>query len=509
MGGSSPNLLSLRNDTLLQDIHFLFDNGEQIGAHKCVLALRSPVFRSMLDPSHKWLPGGEVGKISLPGKLPSEFNLLLEYFYSHDAALVDEQSAAILLTLADEYQVWPLKDICEEWLVNHVDASTCVDCLLLASTYRCNTLEAASKEMLVRQFEDVVSSEGFARLPADQLDEALQRDSLCVSSEESVFQACVRWHELQEATPPSEVWERLLRSVRFHTMDLAYLRAHVVGHPSLKASVPIAEGIRQLASPTRRAKRKADATSQDLPGASPSTPTPDGTGTPPRKRVALLRNSNGLIFRYGSSTQGDVEVPERGLFHWIGTDGGQRAWSNPSARGEVRLTRLENIFGSWIDLEAQAAGESVPLLDEQFRVQSWKLGPLRPPGTLRRFYHQLVIDLGPTRSLLLTHYVAMIEPRNRRGETEVCRWGLAGSNDGEEWVDLHRGSWCLQQDLLFASPVSGVCAAHRYFRFLSPSGGKGGGFEWWERLLFTRLELYGTLFTEQPFKRSLRRRIHN
>ena len=36
-------------------------------------------------------------------------------------------------------------------------------------------------------------------------------------------------------------------------------------------------------------------------------------------------------------------------------------------------------------------------------------------GTLRRFYHQLQIDLGETRSFLLTHYAAMIEPRNKRG----------------------------------------------------------------------------------------------
>ena len=34
----------------------------------------------------------------------------------------------------------------------------------------------------------------------------------------------------------------------------------------------------------------------------------------------------------------------------------------------------------------------------------------------------------------------MIEPRNKRGEHEVCRWSLAGSNDGHEWVELHAGN---------------------------------------------------------------------
>ena len=32
---------------------------------------------------------------------------------------------------------------------------------------------------------------------------------------------------------------------------------------------------------------------------------------------------------------------------------------------------------------------------------------------------QLRIDLGPTRSLLLTNYAVMIEPRSKRGENQV------------------------------------------------------------------------------------------
>jgi len=227
---------------------------------------------------------------------------------------------------------------------------------------------------------------------------------------------------------------------------------------------------------------------------------------PTGKRVALLSNSNGSVFRYSSCFDSGLEVPAPGLFHWLGTDGGLQEWTNPARRGEIQLTRLENIFGNWIDLEAQAEGESYPLLEAAFRIQPWRNAPFRPPGTLRRFYHQLVIDLGQTRCLLVTHYAAMVEPGSKRGESEVCRWALSGSNDRDSWTELARGSWCAAQDPLIVSPVSGVCAAFRYFRFLAPGGKDGGGFEWWERLLFTRLELYGTLFAELPFKRSLRRR---
>ena len=42
-----------------------------------------------------------------------------------------------------------------------------------------------------------------------------------------------------------------------------------------------------------------------------------------------------------------------------------------------------------------------------------------------------------------------------------------------------------------------MCTAHRYFRFKSCAPAGGSGFEWWERLLFTRLEFYGKLLSNQ------------
>ena len=62
----------------------------------------------------------------------------------------------------------------------------------------------------------------------------------------------------------------------------------------------------------------------------------------------------------------------------------------------------------------------------------------------------------------------MIEPRNKRGEHEVCRWSLAGSNDGHEWVELHAGAWGLQQDSFYSSPVSGVCTVSPYISLYLP-----------------------------------------
>ena len=120
-----------------------------------------------------------------------------------------------------------LKAECEEWLVEHADPHTCVDCLLYAQQYRCEALEAAAKGMLVREFEAVALTESLARLPAPLLEEALGQDDLFVSSEEAVFQAVARWLELQPAPAAPKTAASLLSQVRFHTMGVASLRAEV------------------------------------------------------------------------------------------------------------------------------------------------------------------------------------------------------------------------------------------------------------------------------------------
>ena len=214
----------LRDDALLHDVTFAFSDGEERGAHRCVLAYQSPVFRAMFDVNS---PLRAAPRIVLAGKRSSEFDLLLEYCYSADAKLVTAETAAPLLMLAEEYQVLQLKAECEEWLVEHADPHTCVDCLLYAQQYRCEALESAAKRMLVREFEAVALTESLARLPAPLLAEALGQDDLFVSSEEAVFQAVARWLELQPAPAAPETAASLLSQVRFHTMGVASLRAEV------------------------------------------------------------------------------------------------------------------------------------------------------------------------------------------------------------------------------------------------------------------------------------------
>ena len=58
----------LRDDALLHDVTFAFSDGEERGAHRCVLAYQSPVFRAMFDLNS---PLRAAPRIVLAGKRPN------------------------------------------------------------------------------------------------------------------------------------------------------------------------------------------------------------------------------------------------------------------------------------------------------------------------------------------------------------------------------------------------------------------------------------------------------
>lgn len=83
-------MLGLREDALLFDVHLELEDGTIFGAHRCVLALHSPVFLQWLLPGGVWFgaeraPGGDGGVAGLRHRLPGK------------ASRRDQRAARVLL----------------------------------------------------------------------------------------------------------------------------------------------------------------------------------------------------------------------------------------------------------------------------------------------------------------------------------------------------------------------------------------------------------------------------
>ncbi|XP_076926296.1 BTB/POZ domain-containing protein At1g55760-like [Bidens hawaiensis] len=118
-----------------------------IGAHRAVLAARSPVFMSMF--SHD-LKEKEMSIINITDMSIEACEVFLSYIYGNiiDQDFLDHRLD--LLRAADKYDVMELKDACHESLSQDIDTSNVLERLQNASLYHLPKLKICCMQYLVK-----------------------------------------------------------------------------------------------------------------------------------------------------------------------------------------------------------------------------------------------------------------------------------------------------------------------------------------------------------------------
>lgn len=118
-----------------------------IGAHRAVLAARSPVFRSMF--SHN-LKEREMSTIDISDISIETCKAFLNYIYGniqHEDFLTHRLA---LLRAADKYDISDLKETCHESLLEDIDAKNVLERLQNASLYQLPDLKTSCMRYLVK-----------------------------------------------------------------------------------------------------------------------------------------------------------------------------------------------------------------------------------------------------------------------------------------------------------------------------------------------------------------------
>jgi len=134
---------------------------KEFHCHKFILAARSEVFAAMLR--HEFLEK-QNSRVDVKEIDSETMELLLYYIYTGQVKDFSKVSVVELFKAADRYRLDDLKHICEEELVERVEASNAADILSLAHKYNAQPLKSFSLAMISRNVEEVMRTPGWKEL---------------------------------------------------------------------------------------------------------------------------------------------------------------------------------------------------------------------------------------------------------------------------------------------------------------------------------------------------------
>ncbi|XP_042519871.1 BTB/POZ domain-containing protein At1g55760-like [Macadamia integrifolia] len=145
-GAGLASLGRMLSESIHTDITIYASDGS-IGAHRAVLAARSPIFCSMF--SHE-VKEKELSSINISDISIEACHAFLNYIYGniqHDEFLTHRLA---LLRAADKYDISDLKEACHESLLEDIDTKNVLERLENASLYQLPNLKSSCMRYLVK-----------------------------------------------------------------------------------------------------------------------------------------------------------------------------------------------------------------------------------------------------------------------------------------------------------------------------------------------------------------------
>ena len=181
------------NQELLSDVTFVVQDtqggseSKKIPAHKFVLAISSPVFYAMFY--------GKLAETKDSVEISDcEYESLLELFrfiYSDEANLTAD-NVMQLMYLAKKYMLPSLADKCSAYLQENLSSSNVFHVLKDAQKYEEKDLLVHCWNVIEKETEEAVKSDGFLTIERSALEELIENDSLNIK-EVKLFKAVDCW----------------------------------------------------------------------------------------------------------------------------------------------------------------------------------------------------------------------------------------------------------------------------------------------------------------------------
>ncbi|XP_078263559.1 kelch-like protein 20 isoform X2 [Rhinoraja longicauda] len=203
---------------------------KKIYAHRVILSACSPYFRAMFTGE---LAESRQTEVVIRDIDERAMELLIDFAYTSQIT-VEEGNVQTLLPAACLLQLAEIQEACCEFLKRQLDPSNCLGIRAFADTHSCRELLRIADKFTQHNFQEVMESEEFMLLPANQLIDIISSDELNVRSEEQVFNAVMAWvkYSIQERRPQLP---QVLQHVRLPLLSPKFLVGTVGSDPLIKS----------------------------------------------------------------------------------------------------------------------------------------------------------------------------------------------------------------------------------------------------------------------------------
>lgn len=221
----------LRDEEKLCDVTIKVQ-GQDILAHKVVLAASSHYFRSMFAGD---MLESRTSYVELKDVEIEAIEQLVDFSYTSQLEITMNNVQSIMAA-ASLFDFPSVLDASAKFLSSHLHPSNCLGMRSFATTYGSQSLMTAASQYFRNHFIDAVKSEEFVSLSSDVLAELLDSDEVNVRNEEDVYRAVDVWLK-HDPDSRKDCLPHLLSFVRLPLLSLAFLKQYVEPNVYIRKSL--------------------------------------------------------------------------------------------------------------------------------------------------------------------------------------------------------------------------------------------------------------------------------
>ena len=159
----------------------------------------------------------------------------LQFIYTGDVEILDENNAQDLIVVADYLFLQELKTLAGRVLVEKLDVSNCISTYYFSERYQCEELLFKTRDFIVANFVVVCAAnrEDVLNMSSKEIEMWISSDEINVNAEEDVFKFILEWID-HDRSQREKYFAELFRQVRLDYLSRDFLSSDILANDLVK-----------------------------------------------------------------------------------------------------------------------------------------------------------------------------------------------------------------------------------------------------------------------------------